>query len=590
MTQPVRRPCAAFAVLLLGTSLALAGTLPTLESPELYDLQSAGFELTAPLEIELEAVGMWDAPGLFQWTWGGDDDQDRLQVYGWILDSETRAPVWMFDPQDADGVSGRSHLRRVEATLQLDPGRYEVYLFAGLGRLQSGAWTTSGEDRGFWERMFSDDSRERDEIEDDVRQCHVSLTPRGASGREVTTFEVDGGMPEALIRMNRAGDSTFESAGFRLERSMNLRVYSVYEHTRDDTYPADYAWIVDARTREVKWSPGSSRESKAGGGDKNRKAVDEISLEAGSYIVYFGSDDSHSLDEFNVNAPHDPYNWGITLLPGSGFDPASFSLESADGPEPAIAFREVGDRSFREQPFRVTSGDPVRILALGEYAGRDEFVDRAWIVDDATGDLAWTMSGANTRGAGGAAKNRMFDGLVRLPAGDYVLYYVSDGSHSAAGWNAAAPFRPGSWGVSLWPTAEGALVVLDAEDRATRTGVLADLTRVGDDEHRTARFQLQEAAAVQVRAIGEGGSGRLYDYGWIIDVDSGDTVWTMAYRDTRHAGGADKNRSFVGTVDLPAGAYEAHFVSDDSHSFEEWNAGAPRDPVSWGMSVRLAGS
>src|SRR3989442_15846994 len=52
--------------------------------------------------------------------------------------------------------------------------------------------------------------------------------------------------------------------------------------------------------------------------------------------------------------------------------------------------------------------------------------------------------------AGGADKNRMFDGVVTLPAGNYVLRYRSDGSHSYDDWNADPPDDPESWGISVF--------------------------------------------------------------------------------------------------------------------------------------------
>ena len=55
-----------------------------------------------------------------------------------------------------------------------------------------------------------------------------------------------------------------------------------------------------------------------------------------------------------------------------------------------------------------------------------------------------------TEPAGGAAKNRLFDGVITLPAGRYVLCYDSDGSHSHADWNDDAPDEPESWGITVF--------------------------------------------------------------------------------------------------------------------------------------------
>jgi hypothetical protein len=60
------------------------------------------------------------------------------------------------------------------------------------------------------------------------------------------------------------------------------------------------------------------------------------------------------------------------------------------------------------------------------------------------------MSYRLTEHAGGAQKNRLYDGVIRLPAGEYVLRYRTDGSHSPDSWNAEPPFDPAMWGVVLY--------------------------------------------------------------------------------------------------------------------------------------------
>ena len=61
------------------------------------------------------------------------------------------------------------------------------------------------------------------------------------------------------------------------------------------------------------------------------------------------------------------------------------------------------------------------------------------------------MTGRNTMDAGGANKNRRFDGLVELPAGEYVVHYVTDDSHSFDQWNQEAPFEAERWGITIRP-------------------------------------------------------------------------------------------------------------------------------------------
>ena len=62
----------------------------------------------------------------------------------------------------------------------------------------------------------------------------------------------------------------------------------------------------------------------------------------------------------------------------------------------------------------------------------------------------------------------------------------------------------------------------------------------------------------------------------------------MTYNMTSHAGGGRKNRIYDGTIFLEAGKYEATFISDGSHSFEDWNDDPPNQPDKWGITIKLA--
>jgi len=116
---------------------------------------------------------------------------------------------------------------------------------------------------------------------------------------------------------------------------------------------------------------------------------------------------------------------------------------------------KVGSAESVERPFALDRDGSIRVKALGEYdEHRDEFADYAWSSDASSGETVCEMSERNTMGAGGAEKNRIFDGLVELPAGNYVLHYVTDGSHAHGDWNAATPFEPEAWGVRLWAGAD----------------------------------------------------------------------------------------------------------------------------------------
>jgi hypothetical protein len=76
----------------------------------------------------------------------------------------------------------------------------------------------------------------------------------------------------------------------------------------------------------------------------------------------------------------------------------------------------------------------------------------------------------------------------------------------------------------------------------------------------------------------------MYDFGWIENVATGDTLWKMTIDKTTHAGGADKNRMVDTTMKLATGQYTLHFKSDDPHAFNRWNA-TPPDFAFYGIAL-----
>jgi hypothetical protein len=51
----------------------------------------------------------------------------------------------------------------------------------------------------------------------------------------------------------------------------------------------------------------------AGGAKKNRKVNQTITLDAGTYVLVFNTDGSHSFNDWNDDPPEDLVNYGITL-------------------------------------------------------------------------------------------------------------------------------------------------------------------------------------------------------------------------------------------------------------------------------------
>jgi hypothetical protein len=565
---------------LLAPAVVGAVELVSIDSPGLVGIKAGGFELGTGARVEIQATGRESHEDAVSsgnsWFSFGGDREDHLSAYAWILDANTRQVVWEMVARDTRaGEIG--DLVEVDAEIDLPAGRYEVYLTSNH------AWLEYAED-GEWSKRSV--RRQMEEIEEEVEHLRVTVSADVAAS-EVSAFEPDGKLAHSVIAITSVGDSQYRREAFSLDREVRLEVYGLMEYPGGSDGPADFGWIVDLETGERVWDMSDRRGRQAGGASKNRLLEREVKLGPGEFMLVYGTDDSHSAEEFNGAPPHDPLAWGIQIGADSGDRSAIRSITAPTRGNPLVDFSGAGDDEFFEQAFRMNRDGVVHVYALGE--GVDDgwtWVDYGWIIEASSGEAVWSMDDRNTFYAGGADKNRMFDGAVELPAGDYILFYVTDGSHSAEDWNSAAPFEPGAWGLQLF--AEGDVQLLDADEIREAEGTLVSITRVRDNDRVRERFALDRETEIEIYAVGEGAGREMYDYGWIRDLDSRRVVWEMEYRDTEHAGGAQKNREVRDSITLPAGEYEVIYETDGSHSFGDWNDRQPDNPLMWGITVRAA--
>jgi hypothetical protein len=555
-----------------------AEVLVKLDNPDLDAFKTAGFELKMAGKVKIDAVGL------------SLKYRDDLNVYSWILNSETREPVWVMKESRSDRIRGSKVLYEEKDDIQLEAGKYELYLYSGSFYFSNISIRGTGDFFDFLGDIFGD--RDRRDWEEYLRDCYVELSSDEISRKDLAFFDVTGDLDGALIKYNKLGDSEYIQTGFTLEKPMSIKIYSVFEFPQDYQNPVDYGWIVNADTRDKVWEIDRWNSDWAGGARKNRIYNNEIELDKGNYLLYFVTDDSHSYEEFNANPPYDPINWGIAILPGKNFDPKYFKVfEPADKGEALVDLTRARDDDFMEQPFKLKDKTTLHVYAIGEYSyGSREFVDYGWIQDAATGRIVWEMTYRNTDHAGGAKKNRMFDGQVTLPKGEYIAYYITDDSHSYRDWNDSPPFDPSHWGLAIYP-GEGFksdnFMKLSKSDITKDSNILVKMVMVRDNERHREKFTLDKQTRVHIYALGEGDRDEMYDYGWIIDDRTNRAVWEMTWRNTEPAGGARKNRMFNDDIILDPGTYEVYYVSDGSHSFNDWNAARPSDAVNWGITISV---
>jgi len=378
--------------------------------------EEAGFAITKPTEVQISAEGEAREDGEFD--------------LGWIVNADTHAPVWRFSWRDSQPAGGAPKNRRVTKSLVLPAGRYAAFYA-----------TDDSHDPSEWNAQPPADP--------EAWGLTVTVNDRDARAA-VNTFPYEHVPQNAtIVALTGIGNDAIKKQGFTLTRPTEIRIYALGEGRNGRMF--DYGWITSADSRKRVWTMEYDATEAAGGDRKNRIVDTTLHLDKGNYVVHYLSDDSHSAQEWNATAPPDGRRWGITVLAANGAVDRTAVVPYDEKRDPAIVAELTGIRDDEQvrKTFSLERDTDVRIYALGEGSGED-MVDFGWIEDAKSGRRVWEMTYPVTEHAGGAKKNRRFDGVIRLPAGDYVLRYETDGSHSFGDWNAAPPDDPEAWGITVY--------------------------------------------------------------------------------------------------------------------------------------------
>ena len=396
-----------------------SSTIVSLRGSFHEEFEEAGFAVAKPTEIRVAAEGEAREDGEFD--------------LGWIINADTHTPVWRFTWRDSQAAGGAPKNRRVNTVLKLQPGRYAVFYA-----------TDDSHDPSEWNAQPPHDP--------EAWGITVSVADREARAA-VKTFPYEHVPTNAtIVALTGIGNNASKKQGFTLTRPMDVRIYALGEGRNGRMF--DYGWIANADSRKRVWTMELAATESAGGDQKNRLVDTTIHLDKGNYVVHYLSDDSHSADEWNATAPRDGRRWGITVLGTNGPIDRTAVLPFDEKRDPAIiaALTGVRDDEQLRKEFSLATETGVRIYALGEGSGGD-MVDYGWIEEKNTGRRVWEMSYRATDHAGGAKKNRRFDGVIKLPAGEYILRYQTDDSHSFRDWNSAPPDDPDAWGITIYRAA-----------------------------------------------------------------------------------------------------------------------------------------
>lgn len=568
-------------------------TVAELKDFRAVEVRGAGFTLSRELTLHVEGLGGGDKSFWERWLDG--DQEPSLFAGGWIIDAETRKPVWEMTFANTAGSPDRRHCSE---DVTLPKGSYELYYAAhGYDRrsmFSSGSINIDRRPGAKRAQRVSgvfvdgdDDERMVERFMEKAQDYGVTLRVPPAEAASVVRFEAPAPVRYAVLEAVRLGDGALVRKSLAVAKHVTLRVQAMGEGQPMDDF-VDHGWIIRADTRERVWEMTQQTTRRAGGAAKNRKFDGEVTLPAGTYELVYVTDDSHSSDDWNARPPFDPFRYGMILAAQSDADRAAVTVRdfTPEGGHRIVTLTKVGNNDLVSAGFSLAGETKLHVVGVGEWGSGRDAADYGWIVDARTRKRVWSMTDHATSHAGGAAKNRMSDEIVTLPKGDYFAYYQTDGSHAYGDWNADAPYEPERWGLAI--SGEGAgfderSVTLYSED--AERGVVAQIVRAKDGARITKRFTIDAPKKLRVYAIGEGQNREMYDYGWIENAASGHVVWEMTYGMTERAGGARKNRLVDAVITLEKGEYELHYETDGSHAFNDWNDDPPEDPTHWGISL-----
>lgn len=542
----------------------------------LKQVEIVGFTLDSEATIKISGMGAGGKKEIKK-VQNYQEDPFNLYAYAWIINAASREMVWRMTIDNSEDDWWNEPNRKFNKNLKLPAGEYELYYSAVEPAIEYGNITIGR----LLDKLLEDDDWEEfaEKWTVEVSNVNASLSERAVKKYQRSLKE------SAVVSLTAAEDGSYLSRSFTLSEPLEVEIYCLGEGWKGELF--DYGWLTEANSREKIWQMQYSNADHAGGAIKNKVVKQNLQLQKGDYILYYKSDDNHSYSEWNANPPYDPEFWGITLFAKNRTFDRSIIKELKMG-KPIIELTRIGDGAYEEEGLKVEKSGNFRVYALGEGSS-GKMADYGWIADASTGNIVWKMNYNDTKHAGGASKNREIDEVIKLEKGNYIVYYKSDGSHSYEDWNSTEPNEPQNWGISIYPigTDVGAKRVNSKSIKSEN--IIAELTRVRDDEHLRYRFTLDQKTKIRIKAIGEGDWDEMFDFGWIVNEKTARRVWTMRYRNTDHAGGAKKNRLVDTIVTLDPGTYTVHYISDDSHSFDDWNMSAPYDEKGWGITLYRVG-
>ena len=418
-------------------------------------------EETATFYFEVKA----DTPILVRCI--GELGEDEPRDYGHIENALTHETVWELDRVHSVHAGGIEANRMFTGTLSLSPGIY-LASYRTDGSHAYGRWRGNPPYDPFnWGLTLALD----------------------APSNAILAFDPWAGRTP-VIQVMPARSDQFEAVTFAVSRPVRVAVYAAGEMKPSSRY--DYGWlerapvgpddaVEDPADREpdpssTVWEMKYADTQPAGGSSYNRRTLAFLDLNPDTYTLFYRTDDSHAYDDWRHGAPDEAERWGVALFaldaPAESFrilhhislirtdrrhDDAAPPPPPPAAPVPLpvredqilVALNRLGNNASRRATLILAEATPVRIIAAGEISLSGNRYDYGDIRRASDGAIVWEMTRENTRPAGGDDANRIFDDVIELPAGEYVVHFQTDATHAYGAFDTGAPAMPDAWGITI---------------------------------------------------------------------------------------------------------------------------------------------
>ncbi len=397
------------------------------------------FEVKQRTQLEIYAVGEID---------------DEPKDFAWIEDAGTGARIWGMTKDNTEPAGGLASNRQFHGTLTLLPGAYRAV-----------AKTNRRHAYRSWD------------ANPPYNPAAWGLALYATDADAITSFD-PWHSRAPIVSFTRVPDNTRLNQRFEVQQPIQVIIYALGEITgRNSIF--DYGELLKEETDRKRsvWKMSWEASVVAGGGEKNRLEEAFLRLEPGVYTFRYETDGSHSFEGWNTHAPPDyPERWGATLFPmaatldsgvvrllhapeAQAWDApnAPMDVAVAHGGDAIVSWTRLRGEVEEGRAFELDKEAKLHIVALGEITYSSQY-DYGWIEQADTGKTVWEMLLDNTRPAGGAERNRRFDGVLTLPPGQYVAHFITDASHHYGFFGDEAPDDPEAWGVTIHYVAEEANV------------------------------------------------------------------------------------------------------------------------------------